>query len=946
MAQETDIEWLTLENKVRRLVKELLEPTVRRVVEDRDQLQKLSKESDAVKRKVDELDFTMAKVAKKLGTLDEVSKRQLDLEAGQKTVETKMTQTAQNLRADMELLTAEIQRKADFIQSFEKRIDTFAGEITIFNGKFAEAQEALKGLLEERYMQFQTDLGEVRETQVAHREVTDGLTQQQRRVNERQGEVEAELLTQSKTLTALRSRTDTLELERAPKSSVSSLAEDLERLRTKAISDKDTLGRKLKMLRSGLEARITYQSQLLTADWLHHTLDSKAAKRLCEREVQLYSHWLDSDCPEDLKAQVRAAWEVAKQPVLKTKDRSSEALDRVSNSSHSRSSSPSRKRRSKAPSKIETEDIRPEPKSPMKTSPRRHHGEKSPIQGRLEPRKSETKADPPEVKSPVKVAERGKPEKESKHVELPEAINVPREPTHRGEILDSKQLPKTLEPTPRVETIDVRRAIQQPAKSEIPDIRPLPRPIEPRFKPDPIDIRPIPKAVEPLPPLENPPWSSDSKSSRLEVNRSREEQNPTPQFHRVEADLSVAPSIPQLHSPVLRQPSLSEERTMRTMAETESPKVTGRQEQASEKEDRGQESRPEFEDSESEAPSQRSNQYFRQESIRQTVGPPAEESEEGKSEVAGSTQRRPETKSSVYTVQAQEFVAYFTDDSDESAQSEGPDLSDIRAQLDALSERINTETAVLRDELSDRYADFMKDIRQNTEACNALSRQVLSECSGLHSVRKRDKNDLQKELAGLQTGLEELGKQNEAYLGAAERLAELLAHVVEFCRIELALATQDEEDRESIALMGYREGQQSPASEKPVISLDKSCLSCTGQSSIVISAFKMACLAYAPTPLTYRSATFQRKELLDIQRRVLESAWTKANAADPWSRLKLGDLDVQLPLREPTLSSKPSPTSWATPLPPVFAESPEVETKQTDRLPALPRASPSFRRRK
>ena len=937
MAQETDIEWLALENKVRRLVKELLEPTVRRVVEDRDQLQKLGKESDAVKRKVDELDFMMAKVAKKLGTLDEVSKRQLDLEAGQKTVEAKMTQTAQNLRADMELLTAEIQRKADFIQSFEKRIDTFAGEITMFNGKFAEAQEALKSLLEERFVQFQTDLGEVRETQVAHREVTDGLTLQQRRVNERQGEVEAELLAHNKTIAALRSRTEALELERAPKSSVASLAEDLERLRTKTISDKDTFGRKLKTLRSGLEARMTYQSQLLTVDWLHHTLDSKASRKLCEREVQLYPHWLDSDCPEELKGQVRAAWEVAKQSPLK--DRSSGALDRVSNSSHSRSSSPSRKRRSKAPSKVETEEVRPEPKSPAKTSPRRHHAEKSPIQARPEPRQSEVKADLPEVKSPLKAAGRGKPERELKPMELADVRNAPRDPVPR-ETIDMKLLPKPVEPHPRVEPIDTRRIVEPSVKPEIPAIRSLPKPIEPRFKPDPIDTRPIPKAVEPLPPLENPPWPGDSKPSRLEVSRPREEQNPTPQFHRVDADLPAAPSVQQLPSPVLRPPSLSEEKTMRTMAETESPNVTGRQEK---------ENRPElYEDSESE-PSQRSNPSFRQESVRQSARPsenPAEESEEEKSEVAESTQRRPETKSSVYTVQAQEFVAYFTDDSDESAQSEGVDLSDIRAQINALSERINTETAVLRDELSDRYADFIKDIRQNTESCNALSRQVLSECASLHSVRKRDKNDLQKELAGLQTGLEDLGKQNEAYLGAAERLAELLAHIVEFCRIELALAAQDEEDRESIALMGYREGQQSPANDRPVISLDKSCLSCTGQSSIVISAFKMACLAYAPTPLTYRSATFQRKELLDIQRRVLESAWTKANAADPWSRLKLGDLDVQLPLREPTLSSKPSPTSWATPLPPVFSESPEVDSKQADRLPALPRASPSFRRRK
>ncbi len=954
MAQEGDIEWLTLENKVRRLVKELLEPTVRRVVEDRDQLHKLSKESDVVKRKVDELDFTMAKVAKKLGTLDEVTKRQLDLEAGQKSVETRMTQTAQNLRADMELLTAEIQRKADFIQSFEKRIDTFAAEITGFNGKFAEAQETLKGLLEERFLQFHADLGVIKDDNAVHREMTEGLVQQQTRVNERQGEVEAEMLTQSKALNALRTRTDALELERAQKSSVSSLAEELERLRTKTLNDKDSFTRKLKTLRNNLEVRIVYQSQLLTAEWLHEILDSKAGKRLCERELQLFPHWLDaSDFPEELRPQVRTAWDVAKQPILKAKDRSSDALERVSNSSHSRSSSPSRKRRSKVPSKIETEEARPESKPPAKSSPRRHHAEKSPIQGRLdaqtEPRKSEGKTDLPEVKSPTKVLEKGKPERRDvkpvesvAKTELAEVKTIPREPAPRVDI-DAKPLPKPVEHLSKAENSTARRSIEPISKPEIPDIRSIPRPIEPRFKPDALDLRPHPRAVESLPPLENPPRPSDSMPLRLELTQLREEQNPTPQFHHIETEMSAAPSVQQLPSPMLRQPlqDLSEERTGRTMVETESPKTTWRQEQvleseAENREDLSQHSRAEISrDSGSEAASQVASSPRRQES---GIHPA-----EGSDEVVGDTQQRPETKSSVYTVQAHEFVAYFTDDSDESARSEGPDFSEIQGQIDALSERINTETAILRDELSDRYADFMKDIRQNTEACNALSRQVLSECASLHSVRKRDKNDLQKELAGLQNGLEELGKQNEAYLGAAERLAELLAHIVEFCRIELTMAAQDEEDRESIALMGYREGQQSPVSEKPaVVSLDKSCLSCTGQSSIVISAFKMACLAYAPTPLTYRNATFQRKELLDIQRRVLESAWTKANATDPWSRLKLGDLDVQLPGREAALSSKPSPTSWGSPLPPVFAESPDVETK----LPALPRVSPSFRRRK
>ena len=936
MAQEgSDIEWLALENKVRKLVKELIEPTVRRVVEDRDQLQKLLKDTDNTKRKADELDFVMAKVTKKLGSLDEVAKRQLDLEVGQKTVEAKLIQTGQSLRAEMELLTADIQRKADFIQNFDKRIEGFNSDITGFDTKFAEAQESLKSLLEERYLSFTAEVTALTETQTAHREVTDGLLAQQKLFNQQAGQIEAELLTQQTALNALRGRMDTVELDRALKTTVAKLSEELERVRNKTISEKDTNSKKLRALKSDLETRVNYQTQIGTINWLKDVLDSKGLRKLTEREVATYPVWLGTtEFPEDLRPQVKSALELARQEGLKSKEKSAEALE--SNSSRSRSSSPSRKRRSKAPSKLDTED------APPKAPSTRHHAGKSPA--KLEP--ITTKHDPRKSDVTDRKSPSGKSQKSVKaEVRLTEPalkvetwsradsteVKSPSKPEVRPSVqsTDTRSIPKQSPFKQEPETRTNPRPADPQFKPEVMDVRSNSRSIEPQFRPESIDLRPLPRPTEPLPPLE--------KVSRGNIFSTREELNPTPQFHQIDpVDLPQVPSIQEL-----RQPSRDlgdEQTTRRTMADTARPEVL-----ESERED--QESHLSRVRDQSEAESQ---SVRRQESL-QKDSESQEESDESVSRlpsIPAQESQRPETKSSIYSAQAQEFVAYFTDDSGESVQSERPDLSEIRGELQALSERINTEVTVLRDEMSDRYADFVKDIRQNTEACNALSRQVLSECASLHSLRKREKNDLQKELVSMQSEVESVTKQNEAYLSAVERLAELLAHIVEFCRIGLALCTQDEEDRESIALMGYKEAQ-SPTSEKPpVVSLDKTCLSCTGQSSIVISAFKMACLAYAPTPLTYRSATFQRKELLDIQRRVLESAWTKANALDPWSRLKLGDMVGELSAYE-VQSNKQSPTSWGTPMPPVFAESAELETKPSERLPALPKASPSsFRRRK
>merc|ERR1719281_1833746 len=124
-------------------------------------------------------------------------------------------------------------------------------------------------------------------------------------------------------------------------------------------------------------------------------------------------------------------------------------------------------------------------------------------------------------------------------------------------------------------------------------------------------------------------------------------------------------------------------------------------------------------------------------------------------------------------------------------------------------------------------------------------------------------------------------------------------------RVASALSNQDDVDRAKVALVGYRDAKNTGTSRpnsssmkkrgrqgndacapcgpdggggdgEPVISVDNRCLSCSGQAQHVLSGFKMACLQYAPGPVTFSSGSgapkklYKREELLDLRQRLLE----------------------------------------------------------------------------
>lgn len=162
------------------------------------------------------------------------------------------------------------------------------------------------------------------------------------------------------------------------------------------------------------------------------------------------------------------------------------------------------------------------------------------------------------------------------------------------------------------------------------------------------------------------------------------------------------------------------------------------------------------------------------------------------------------------------------------------------------------------------------DARQDLKESEMILKQGLSECTSAINMRKRDQSDFTTEIKALNQKAEGIEGQYGAINERMDNVNKILESLSETVRIINVLSKQDEIDRESIALMGYKEGKN-PKTSKPVVTIEKQCLSCTGQSSIVLSAFKMACLAYSPSQVTYRDSTYTRKDLIDIQGQILSA---------------------------------------------------------------------------
>eukprot|EP00743_Colponemidia_sp_Colp-15_P006944 GILK01007493.1.p1 GENE.GILK01007493.1~~GILK01007493.1.p1 ORF type:complete len:739 (+),score=170.98 GILK01007493.1:319-2217(+) len=270
-------------------------------------------------------------------------------------------------------------------------------------------------------------------------------------------------------------------------------------------------------------------------------------------------------------------------------------------------------------------------------------------------------------------------------------------------------------------------------------------------------------------------------------------------------------------------------------------------------------------------------------------------------------------------------------------------------EIDAIQQsRTNAMQALAATQAElDRVLGIIKEMQGKIDA---TLDEVRAELDQKERRRRKDKSDMEIELAKMGKSVNHMEGLSQFQIRSIENLAVVVANLVEEAQVRSVLDSQDEEDKKSISLYGYKDtdvanpnqpGSNSmsprppsaPATSRPVsamtnrslnksisespfrpqsaagsfpstprggsntpqsthtthpfdgpVKLERACLSCSGQSSIVMTAFKMACLQYIPSPVRYRNKAWRRDQLLEKRRSMLRSLWEAVVTSEPWKR--------------------------------------------------------------
>ena len=211
---------------------------------------------------------------------------------------------------------------------------------------------------------------------------------------------------------------------------------------------------------------------------------------------------------------------------------------------------------------------------------------------------------------------------------------------------------------------------------------------------------------------------------------------------------------------------------------------------------------------------------------------------------------------------SKEYEESFTKLSDRS--------NDFQTQIEMFREELKTLIQV-REDLEQARNEFFKKVEDTNKQIEAARKEfrtsftIFSEETS-HNLKIRAKEILEnssrierifKTVDNLESDQKELEYKNSLLKLVLDRL-------IEGQKMMNELINQDEQDRETLHLAGLTEKKEtkSPTKSKQSVFIKPECLSCSGQSSFLYSAFKMACLNYYPSEVKFGNKMYTRHELI------------------------------------------------------------------------------------
>lgn len=212
------------------------------------------------------------------------------------------------------------------------------------------------------------------------------------------------------------------------------------------------------------------------------------------------------------------------------------------------------------------------------------------------------------------------------------------------------------------------------------------------------------------------------------------------------------------------------------------------------------------------------------------------------------------------------------------------DIEDLSITANEIRDIKNTALEILalkhdgNDKLQ-RQIDLLKDEVRRVDNENKIYIQLVQgETEQVAAKRKRDKVVFKQVLHKVSGKADKTEISVERLKAETQNVSEMVACLVEFGFISHSLMSQDEEDKQTLKLLATKGALPAQSS----IKINSDCLSCAGKSSMITHAFKIACISYDPSPLSYRSRVFSRSQLLQVAGNMLQNCWGLVSTRPPY----------------------------------------------------------------
>jgi hypothetical protein len=139
--QNKELDWFAFENRMREIVKDILEPYAVRSIDIQESLKFLSDNHDKFKRKQDEMEFIMHKRNHRNSGIDELNKKLFDIENERKVREAKNMQMIEGLKSQLESTQDRMGQIEELSLTFKKQADDIKHEINGFFDQLTRFQE-------------------------------------------------------------------------------------------------------------------------------------------------------------------------------------------------------------------------------------------------------------------------------------------------------------------------------------------------------------------------------------------------------------------------------------------------------------------------------------------------------------------------------------------------------------------------------------------------------------------------------------------------------------------------------------------------------------------------------------------------------------------------------------------------------------------------------------